>query len=149
MYAYAYTRADATLTRCATQDSVARDNFLSVGCSRVIRQEWMRRHRAACKMCLTHSAIRSETNSNDFGRFGNYSADSNSNFVVADNFLKPIRFCVCSGFNHIQYDCTCACVVACFHTCVDNVQTHSRQTHTNNIHSTDTITFPFQLWLFP
>ena len=56
-----------------------------------------------------------EINSNDFGRFGNDSADSNSKFVVVEIFKKPIRFFVCSGFNHIQCDCTCACVVACLH----------------------------------
>ena len=48
---------------------------------------------------------------------------------------------MCSGFNHIQCDCTCACSVVCFRTCVDQVQRHSRQTHTNNIHSTDTSHF--------
>ena len=30
---------------------------------------------------LLEDTIRPKTNSNDFGRFGNYSADSNSNFV--------------------------------------------------------------------
>ena len=54
---------------------------------------------------------------------------------------KTIRFFCVREFNRMQCDCACACVVACFHTCVDQVQTQSRQTHTNNIHSTDTSHF--------
>ena len=39
-----------------------------------------------------------EINSNDFGRFGNVSTDSNSNFVVADFFLNDsIFWCVQSS----------------------------------------------------
>ena len=59
-----------------------------------------------------------EINSKDFGRYGNYWADSTSHFVVVDIISKKNQFdfCVCSEFNHTQCDCTCACVVACFHT---------------------------------
>ena len=47
--------------------------------------------------------IRPETDSNDFDRFRNYLAVSNSIFFVADFFLKKtFRFFVCLEFNHIQ-----------------------------------------------
>ena len=62
----------------------------------------------------------------EFWRRGNY-------------FLKEqFDFFVCSGFDHIQCDCTCACAVACSHTCVDQVQTHSRQAHTQTIYTAQT-----------
>ena len=51
------------------------------------------------KICFTLSrathTIRAEINSNDFGRFGNYIADSNSNFVVVEIIFKnSSMFCV-------------------------------------------------------
>ena len=46
-------------------------------------------------------------------------------FCRRANYFKKNSICVCSGFNHTQCDCTCTCVVACFHTCVDQIQTHS------------------------
>ena len=61
----------------------------------------------------THT-IPFKTNSNDFAGFGNYLVDSNSNFVVAI-FFERFEFLVCSKFNHMQRDCTCACAVACLH----------------------------------
>ena len=47
---------------------------------------------------------------------------------------------MCSGFDHIQCDCTCACAVACFHTCVDQMQTHTQTTYTAQTHHTSTPT---------
>ena len=45
-----------------------------------------------------------------------------------------MNFLVCSGFNHIQCDCTCACVVACLHphTSISNVVV-SLMIHDNTI----------------
>ena len=40
-------------------------------------------------------------------------------------FQKKIDFIVCSEFIQTQCDLTCTCVVARFHTCVDQMQTHS------------------------
>ena len=59
--------------------------------------------------------IRKEIISNDFGGAWNDLADSNSIFVVAEFFSKRFEFLVCSHFNHMQRDCTCACAVACLH----------------------------------
>ena len=70
--------------------------------------------------------LRALINSNDFGRFGIFSR-------FEFEFWR-------------RGNCTCACAVDCFHTCVHHVQTHSRQRHkqhTQNRH----ITLPFQLWL--
>ena len=39
---------------------------------------------------------------------------STSIFVVAI-FFEGFEFLVCSKFNHMQRDCTCACAVACLH----------------------------------
>ena len=67
-----------------------------------------------------------------FGRF-------EFEFVVVEIISKKtIRFFVCSGFIHTQCDCTCACAVTCYHTCVDQVQTHSRQTHTQTTYTAQT-----------
>ena len=59
---------------------------------------------------------------------------------------NSIFFFARSGFDDVQRDCTCACAVACFHTCVDQMQTHSRQTHKQHTQHRH-ITLPFQLWL--
>ena len=94
---------------------------------------------------VTMCTMRFLINSDDFGRFWNYLADSDSYFVVAEIISRNDSiFCACvfSGFNHMPCDCTCACVVACFHTCVDQMHIHSR--HTSNIHSTDTSHFANQ-----
>ena len=57
-----------------------------------------------------------ETHSNIFWEgFWNYLADSNSIFVVAKFVLERFEFLVCSNFNHMQRDCTCARAVACLH----------------------------------
>ena len=48
-------------------------------------------------------SIRAQTNSNDFGGFWNKSADSNSNFVVAEFFFERFEFLVCSKFNHTHH----------------------------------------------
>ena len=58
--------------------------------------------------------IAPETNSNDFvfleliGRF-------ESDFRRCEMFFERFEFLVCSKFNHMQQDCTCACAVACLH----------------------------------
>ena len=45
-----------------------------------------------------------KTNSNDFGEFWNYLADSNSNIVVAKIiFFERFEFLVCSKFNHTHH----------------------------------------------
>ena len=49
------------------------------------------------------------------GGFANYVADSNSVFVVANFFFERFDFLVCSKFNRMQRDCTCACAVASLH----------------------------------
>ena len=38
-------------------------------------------------------------------------------------FLERFEFLVCSKFNHMQRDCTCACAVACLqsHNTISNV----------------------------
>ena len=38
-------------------------------------------------------------------------------------FFERFEFLVCSKFNHMQRDCTCACAVACLHphNCISNV----------------------------
>ena len=58
-----------------------------------------------------------------------------------NHFQQTIQFFVCSEFIHIQCDFTCTCVVACFHTFVDvsqQMQTHSRQTHTQTTYRAQT-----------
>ena len=44
----------------------------------------------------------------------NYLADSNSIFVVA-NIFSDFEYLICSKFNYMQRDCTCACAVARLH----------------------------------
>ena len=62
-------------------------------------------------------------------------------FCRRGNYFKNNSIFVCSGFDHMQCNCTCVCAVACFHTCVDQMQTHRSQTLTNNMHSTGTSHF--------
>ena len=69
--------------------------------------------RGNCQLNLR--TVPPETNSNDFGVFRNYSADSNSNFRRCDFFLNDSIFLVCSKFNHMQRDCPCTCALACSH----------------------------------
>ena len=55
---------------------------------------------------------------NQFERFRgcwNQLADSNSIFVAAEIIFERFEFLVCSKFNHMQRDCTCACAAACLH----------------------------------
>ena len=77
------------------------------------------------------STIRPETISNDFGRFGNYLADSYSNFSVAEIISKKFDF-LCLR-DSITYNVTVHARMCCglfSHMCYQ-VQTHSRQTRTN------------------
>ena len=46
---------------------------------------------------------------------GFFGINWHSIFVVAENFFARFKFLVCSKFNHMQRDCTCACAVACLH----------------------------------
>ena len=52
------------------------------------------------------TTVRPEIYSNDFGRFGNSSADSNSNFVVVDILSKSKIhiFCVFGVHAHMFYE---------------------------------------------
>ena len=78
-------------------------------------------------------------NSNDFSRFGIIYQIRIRILASWKLFQKTqFDFFVCSGFDHIQCDCTCACAVACLHTCVDQMQTHSRQTHTQTTYTAQT-----------
>ena len=65
------------------------------------------------------------------GDIWNYLVDSNSNFCRRGSYFQIVlRFFVCSEFIHTQSDLTCACVAACFHTCVDvsqQMQTHWKE----------------------
>ena len=55
--------------------------------------------------------IRAQTNSNDFVVFGFFFRRRSNYFFIKNLF----GFIVCSGFNHMQCDCTCAFAVACLH----------------------------------
>ena len=81
--------------------------------------EWRKRDRRLLAWVLV-----TRKKSNDFGRFGNYSVDSNSNLVVVEIISKSEFdfLCVRSSFTHYV---TFTCVAACFHTRVDQMQTHS------------------------
>ena len=82
-------------------------------------------------------------NSSVFGRFEELFSRFEFEFWRREIcFKNPIRFfCVFGVQSHTMRLYMCMCC-GLFHTCVDQVQTHSRQTHTNNIHSTDTSHFP-------
>ena len=68
----------------------------------------------------TRTSLRAEINSNDFGRFGKvisrfkFEFCRRGNYFQKKYFLKKFDFFARSEFIHIQCDCTCACVVACF-----------------------------------
>ena len=74
--------------------------------------------------CARHSGLTIQENCSPFrpkpirtisGRFWNFLADSNSIFVIAIFLFERFELLVCSMFNHMQRDCTCACAVACLH----------------------------------
>ena len=85
-------------------------------------------------------AIPAEINSNDVGLLEFLSKIRIRILSSWELFPKNIsNFCV-FGVRDTQSEYTCACAVACFHTCVDQTDTHKQ--HTQH-------TLPFQLWLGP
>ena len=61
-----------------------------MGSSRKTEKNGQRNCRETVKKCTVWAPI----NSNDFGRFWTYLADSNSNFVVVEIVRKIVRKCV-------------------------------------------------------
>ena len=55
---------------------------------------------------------------NPFERFRGFSelfSRFEFEFCRRDFFFERFEYLVCSKFNHVQRDCTCACAVACLH----------------------------------
>ena len=74
------------------------------------------------------STIRPEINSNDFGRFWELFSRFEFDFRRCGNSFQLKKFdfwCVWSLFTHTECGFTFTCAVSCFHTCVDEMQTHS------------------------
>ena len=60
--------------------------------------------------------MRPEIKSNDFGRFKELASRFEFEFRRCENCIfEQFEFLVCSNFNHMQRDCTCACAVACLY----------------------------------
>ena len=74
--------------------------------------------------------IRPKSNSNDFRPFGELFSRFEFEFCRRGNYSKNQFdiFCVCSGFDHMQCDCTCACVDQ-----TDTQTTYTAQTHHTSI----------------
>ena len=143
---------------------------------------WIR-HRLPCMKSITISIesgqciVRTETNSNDFGRFWNYLTDSNSNLVVLEKFSsKHFEVGVCSGVHshtmglyivkHVLwhvYTYVLMCRDRCRHTVqrkeryrkrehhhvgtTTHIQTNSKTDRHNQHTQNRHNTLPFQLWL--
>ena len=90
-------------------------------------RSWLYTFRSMDHRCgtrpLASLTIRPEINSNEFGCLWKYLLDLSSNFVVVEIIFaqkKSIRIHGVFGVHfHIQCNCACAIVVACFHTCTD------------------------------
>ena len=82
-------------------------------------------------LCCLHNCLLFARNSNDLGRYLELFSRFEFEFFRRGSFFQIVlRFFVCSEFIHTQCDLTCACVVACFHTCVDvsqQMQTHWKE----------------------
>ena len=76
------------------------------------KQTWI----GGCAEAHWECTMPPETHSNDFGFFFfGINWKIRIRFSSWRKIFERFEFLVCSKFNHMQRDCTCACAVACLH----------------------------------